>query len=115
MPEATIQALDLYKERELALLRESLGELEEEHKNAAETSRHIAAEMDYHRVVDDPGGEADPEDYIDSRNRIAERLWSARRIYLAGVAGNEETRKACAAVDVRHTTAPSRCSTMPGA
>ena len=62
--EAWDNALDLYRERELALLKESLTDLDAAHREELEAQRHVAQEMDYHRPYEEPPGEELDEDYV---------------------------------------------------
>ena len=101
--EACDNALDLYRERELYMLKDSLTDLAKKHAEAEGEAKMIAAEMDYHREIDEPGHAPDPLAVEDARTRIADRLAAAKSLYLLCIMDDPEKRAAwetlCGKVD----------------
>ena len=102
--EACENAIDLYHERELALLKESLVDLDAAHREALEDKRCVAEEMDYHRPYEEPPGEELDEDYVrEVRARITEKFDGCKSLFLMVIADNPAKRAAweelCGPVD----------------
>lgn len=103
-------AIDIARERELAALKDDMTELAADHE--AETGRRRSALLPAHLreplVADEPSpvrpltrreeedaeSDAQRQDYLDAHVRIRARLTKARRLFLAGIAGDPARRAA---------------------
>lgn len=93
--EACDNALDLYRERELAGLQASMVKLQADASAAADHRRDVYANVDYHREPERMAGdEEDPEDVADARARIAAKLWGCRQAHLALICHDPAKRAA---------------------
>lgn len=92
--EAWDNALDLYHEREVAGLMESMGDLAAEHQKHADHAREIASAISYHRQPEVCADPPDPEAITDARRNIARKLWTARRYFLEEIASDPAKRDA---------------------